>query len=269
MTNIFNIFAILFFIFTIQKDPRYNKRGIPSSWGIKQYIENNQENLIAEYEYKVDSLYDVYIFAEDLRKEPDYDSMELGRFYIPDYVYITTEEKFVEYEFKYLSKSKQKNFKSTDNTVKGVLFHELSHAYFHQTIMLLRMNDELISPEYGLVRIFPNPSLRYGAEFIEEGFCEYMVEELGEQPINNLEYIPKTIDDLMHKENITDIKYRYSVHFLRDFFNHIGIEKGLKIILQNRPPNYEEILNSSLYFRRIMLSYQEEDNIANISIINN
>lgn len=262
----FNIFLLLILIFATQKDPYYNKRGEPSSWGINQYIENNEQNLVAEYEYKIDSIYDVFIFAEDLRKEPDYDTSELGRFYIPDYIYITTEEKFVEYEFKKLSKFQQKNLKPTESTVKGVLFHELSHVYFYQTILIMKMNNISVSPEYGLLRMFPNPSSQFGSEFIEEGFCEYVVEKTGEQPIYKLPYQPETKDDLMDASHFVDIKYRYSVYFLRDFLDLMGFRKGLEIILKNRPPTYDEILKPELYFNRISPLYYERENVAEIGI---
>lgn len=251
MPNIFNIFIILFFITFIQKDPYYNVNKKPSTWGIENYVEKNYQNIINEYESKVDSIYDVYIFAQDLRTEPDYDSSELARFYVPDYIYVTTEEHFVEYEFKNLTKSHQRNFTKTDNTIKGVIFHELTHVYFHQTILLMKANGEDVSPEYGLIRYFLNPTLQFGAEFIEEGFCEYVTEKLGEQLIQKLVFIPKNKDDFVNKDNFVDIKYRYSVIFLRDFMDKNGIKNGLKILLKNKPPSYDEIINPELYFNRL------------------
>lgn len=252
MSNITNIFVFLFLLLLPQKhDPYYNKDRVPSSYGIEKFINENADNLIAEYEYKVDTIYDVYIYAE--KNSDEFDSLQLGLFYLPDYIYISTQEKYLEYEFKNLSKYQQRNIQSYQRTVKGVLFHELSHAYFYQTILLMKDDSLQVSPEFGWIRMFPNPSSRYSSEFIEEGFCEYIVEMTGEQPINEDVFIPQSKDDFLIKEYEIDIKYGYSVYFLRNFLNEHGIKEGLKIILSNRPPSFDEILKPELYFKRLKI----------------
>jgi len=80
----FNILFILLFLIPEQKDPMYNKQGKPSTYGINQYIKNNQESLIKEYEYRIDSLYDAYIYTENLSETSD--EKDLGEFYLPDYI---------------------------------------------------------------------------------------------------------------------------------------------------------------------------------------
>jgi len=75
----------------------YNKQGKPSSWGIATFIENNQNNIITEYELLVnDTIYDVYIFTDNLSEVND--GLSLGEFYIPDQIIITNQEKYIAYE---------------------------------------------------------------------------------------------------------------------------------------------------------------------------
>lgn len=235
------IFILLLFIF--QKDPLYNKEGRPSSWGINLFVKNNEQSLIKEYEYLVDSLYDIAIFTEDLGEDGD-----LGEFYIPDQIVITNREKFIDYEFKSLSKFKQRTVSYTERTVKAVIFHEITHAYFNQEIYL--MKDSVFS-EYMTLRMFPNPSTQFGAEFIEEGVCEYIVYYLNESAAIGDIFIPENIDDLLDPLNRVNITYVYSVLFLKDFLDKKGFQKGIEILISNKPPSYEEILNPELYFNRL------------------
>jgi hypothetical protein len=104
--NILSFILIILLNFQIQEDSRYfNNKHEPSSWGIKQFVDINQENIIKEYESKInDTLYDVYIYTEDLS---DYNE-ELGEFYVPDNIVITNQEKYIAYEFKDLTKFSQK-----------------------------------------------------------------------------------------------------------------------------------------------------------------
>jgi len=231
------------------KDPYYNRNGKPSTYGINAFIKLNHDNLIKEYEFLVDTIYDVYMYSENLSESSD--GKSLGEFYIPDQIVITNEEKYTEYEFKNLSKYQQKVFPYTTRTVKAVIFHELTHAYFYQNIYLLKQEGKEIASEYGMIRMFPNPSLRFGSTFIEEGICEYVVYMLKESaPLGQVE-IPTSIDDLTNKQNETNILYQYSVYFIKDFLDKNGLEKGIRILLQNRPPSYEEMLKPELFFNRI------------------
>jgi len=216
------------------------------------YISQNHDNLIAEYEYRIDTLYDVYLFSENLTKENG-ESGDLGNFYLPDYIIITNEEKYVEYEYKYLTKYQQKVFPHTARTVKGVIFHELTHAYFNQVLVTQKNSEVSTSPEYGTIRMFPNPSSRFGAEFIEEGVCEYVVYYLNEStPIDKDRLvIPTTVEELMNKDNRVNILYVYSVLFLQNFLDEKGIKEGIKILITNKPPSYDEILNPQKFFDRL------------------
>lgn len=249
MISIFNILLFLLLLLPTQKDPNYNKQGKPSTYGINTYIKNNQLDLIKEYEYRVDSLYDVYLFTDNLDETSDID--ELGEFYLPDNIVITNREKFVAYEFKDLSKFKQKTIAYNERTVKAVVFHELTHAYFNQVLIMMKNNNQFVSPEYGTFRIFPNPSTRFGPTFIEEGICEYMAYHLNESsPIKNLP-IPDNEIDLLSEANKVNNIYCYSVIFLQDFLDKYGIKRGMEMLIGNKPPTYYEILHPKLFFDRL------------------
>jgi hypothetical protein len=223
----------------------YNKQGKPSKWGINEYIEKNQENIIKEYEYLVDTIYDVFIFSENLSESGDPE--DLGNFYYPDYIIITNEENYVAYEFKDLSKFKQKTLNYTDRTVKSVIFHELTHVLVNQIYQTITNP----SPEYGMIRIYPLPRYQFGSTFIEEGICQYVIFHLNESPPPRNIPIPDNITDLIDPENKTNNVYYYSVIFLKDFLDKQGIKKGIEILISNKPPSYDEILNPSSYFNRL------------------
>lgn len=250
MNAIINILFILLFFFSSQKDPYYNKSGRPSTYGITLYVEKYQDNVIMEYRFKIDTVHYVEVLTDNLSELSD--ENDLGNYYpIDNLIVLTNEEKYIEYEYADLSKFKQKLTPYTDRTVKAVMFHELTHAYFYQTIAIMKMNDEYVSSEYGYVNIYPRSDLRFGSTFIEEGICEYVVYYLKESsPIENV-FIPKTKTDVVNSDNEIYVKYHYSVYFLKDFMDKHGIEKGIKILVSNRPPNYDEILNPELFFNRL------------------
>lgn len=248
MIHTFTILILLLFSLYPQKDPFYNKEGKPSSYGIYTYVKKNELDIIKEYEYRVDTLYDVFITTEDLSKTSNGD---LGEFYLPDYIIITNEEKYIAYEFKQLSKFKQKIVSYTERTVKAVIFHELTHAYFNQILFIMRNNNMYVSPEYGAFRIFPNPGSRFSSTFIEEGICEYMIYYLEESsPLKNIP-IPDNMTDLLDEGNKVNNLYCYSVIFLKDFLDKNGIRKGIEILIGNKPPTYEEILKPELFYNRL------------------
>ena len=88
---------LLFFPFNISGDYPL-KNGKPTSKGIEQYIEEMSDSIVVEYQNFVgDTLYDIWIYAEDLTSYAVLDSMELGWYY-PDEIYITTAEMFLAYE---------------------------------------------------------------------------------------------------------------------------------------------------------------------------
>jgi hypothetical protein len=245
-----SILLILILTIGFKQDDLYHK-GRPSSKGIEYFIRQNEEKLIGEYECKIDSIYDVYIEVDNLSEMYDYDTLELGRFYDPDYIILTNEERYVDYEFFNLSKYKQRNTAFTDRTVKAVLFHELTHALFNQTILKRKQRNEYVCSEYGSFRIFPQLELQFGSEFIEEGVCEYTVIKAKENVYHKNVFIPKTNEDVVNTDNRYLVMYQYSVDFLRPILDTMNLEQGIELLISNKPPNYQEILKPELYYKRL------------------
>jgi hypothetical protein len=250
MSNVINILFFLLFLIPTQKDLYYNKQGKPSTYGIEQYIKNDHGSLQKEYQYKIrDSIYEVYISTDNLGAISD--ENELGVFYIPDQIVITNEEKFIAYEFKDLTKFKQKTTLYNERTVKAVVFHELTHAYIYFVLITMQSSNTYISPEYKNFRIFPNPEYKFSVTFIEEGICEYAVHYLNEcTPLKNIP-IPDNEKDLLDQNNRINNLYYYSEIFLNDFLDKHGLKSGIRILLGNKPPTYREILKPELYYKRI------------------
>jgi len=243
---IFYKIVIIILILFSQKDPFFNKQGRPSTYGINKYIKDNEERLIREYQYHIDTLYDVNIYSDDLDLSSDGD---LGEFYIPDYIVITNREKFIGYEFKQLSKFKQRAMPYNERTIKAVVFHELTHAYFYKILVTMKNNNRYVSPEYSNFRMVPVSN--FNTTFIEEGICEYVIYYLNESnPLKDIP-IPENINELLNESNKVNNLYFYSVIFLQKFMDKCGIKKGIEILISNKPPTYEEILNPDLFYARI------------------
>jgi hypothetical protein len=252
MNLIFKVLIITIIFILPKGDLNYNKKGEPSSKGIYEFISKNQTQILNEYMYKVDTLYtDIYMEVIDFRDLYDYDTLELSRFYVPGAIMITSEEKFVAFEFKNLSKYAQKNFQPYQNTVKGVIFHELTHAYVYQIEIMMRYDTIPVSSDYITVKLLPTVASNFGVNFIEEGICEYTVILTGEKLPYKCIYIPKTKEDILNKENEVLIKYQYSVYFLKSFLDQNGLEEGIKILLRNSAPTYDEILEPTKFFNRL------------------
>jgi hypothetical protein len=236
-----------------QKDPAYyNKEGKPSSQGILKYIMQNEKNIISEYEYKVDSIYDVYIFTEDMEGD---DSLDMGHFYIPDQIAISMSERYSEYEFKNLSKSEQREASYyLEKTVNAVIFHELTHVYIRQTRILLAEDTTVsISSAYNDISSIMNPQIAYGASFIEEGICEYTVCHTGEDIFPKNPWKPRKEEDFLRSDLNYPIKYVYSIYFLKEFLDEYGLKRGIEILLINKPPAFKEILEPNLFFNRLII----------------
>ena len=226
---------------------------MPSSKGIESYIEKYELPLIKEYQSRVDSLYiDVYITASSLKEYDEGNLIELGQYEYPNSIIITNEEKFVAYELSHLSKFRRRTLPYNERTVKAAVFHELSHVYFAQ---LVRAVGREASHEYKTsISMFISSKsfeLSFGSEFIEEGVCEFIVNQLGETPTVKDTYIPENQEDLLNKENKYLVKYQYSNYFLKNFLDTIGLEKGIKMLVTNTPPMYNEILHPELFFTRL------------------
>jgi hypothetical protein len=256
------ILLSLFFLSPIKEKEYPYKNGIPTSRGIEYYVKLNEQKIVNEYQAFVkDTLYDYYISTDNLSLYMDYDSLESGRFYIPNEIIITNELKYTDYELALVPKWKRKSLVESNQFVKAVLIHELTHVYFFQVMDFMKIMNMEVAMEYNYgIRMYPNMELRFGSEFIEEGICEYMVQKMNESiPYQNI-YQPKTKEDIRQKYNYVDIKYKYSSWYVKEFMDltiqqYGDIKTGIMIILSNKPPTYEEILNPNLFFNRLQFEY--------------
>jgi hypothetical protein len=228
------------------------KAGIPSYKGIEIYLKQNINTIVDEYQKFVnDTLYDIYITSDDLSKYTDNNNLDALGFCFCEKgsseIIITNEEKYLSYEVSMLSKYKRRNIIESDAFVKGVIIHELTHLYFNQIIMKMRIDSMFVSPEYNNFSMVSRNS--FGSEFIEEGICTYVSVKMGECIIGK-NYIPESIDEITDKHNRFDIMYKYSSQYVKLFLNKNGITKGIELIIGIKPPTLEEILNTEKYWNK-------------------
>jgi hypothetical protein len=237
--------------------PLKNKK--PTTRGIDTYVKNNKYKIISEFEaYVKDSIFlDVNITTDNLSTYEKYDSLDLAYHitYVDgsDEIVIENQPKFLAYDIQDVTKFKKIFISTFNNFVKTTMIHELAHTYFLQITLELRYNNLDVYPEYNIknrIRMFPNIEEDFGAEFIEEGICQYIVNNM-KQMINISPFIPITLEDIVNKKNNFQIKYNYSQYYLKDFLDYMGLKKGMMILIQNKPPTYREILNPDLFFNRL------------------
>lgn len=214
------------------------------------YVADNSDRIISEFQKIVgDSLYDVNIYTDNISSLSYHDPGSLGVYYPPDEIIITNEEKFRAYELKDLSRYKRNELISSDNFVKGTMFHELMHYYFMQIIKEMQMHEQYVSPEYNNFSIVARLDHDIGARFIEEGICEYMSIKSHQAIFNENYYVPETTQDLFSKTKNQEIFYEYSVAYVRSFINYYGFKKAIQLIVASKPPTPEQILHPAEFFR--------------------
>lgn len=229
------------------------KKGIPTSKGIEQYIEDKSESIKAEYQSFIgDTLHDVWIYAEDLSDYVQNDSLDLGWYY-PNEIFITTSEMFLAYELADLTPRQKINSAGHNKFVKSAIIHELTHKYLHQIRLEMQSIDSLpVHKAYHHRLWILNAQESFGRSFIEEGLCEYITEMMGEILPPRRVKLPKTIEDLLDSRNNYELKYKYSTLCLKPFLDTMQFKEAAKILLYNPPPIYKEILEPDLYFDRLV-----------------
>jgi len=244
---------ILLMLVPLQEKPDYPlKNGRPTTKGIDRYVEENAERLLGEFqEFIGDTLYNANIYTEDLSKNTDLNPLELGNYY-PNEIFINNAEIFMAYELAALSRSQRDTIKSANLFVKAAVFHELMHHYIYQLgIEMLRTDSIQVDRAYqSFFRIYSDRG-DPGPRFIEEGICEYATLKMKEIITRRRPYIPKKASDLSQAENAYNIFYKYSAYCLTEFLDTTGLKQGMKILLHNRPPSTEEILDPDLFFARL------------------
>jgi len=264
MVNIFFKSLILLSLLWLSQQKLQYKDGRPTSIGIDKYIKENQNQFINEFKLLVkDSIYnDIFFDTKNFRKTTDpelYDPQVLA--YNESYnnysceIVVNNEEKFRGFEYK--NNKNKKYFSQNDYFLKPVVFHEIMHYYFNQCILELKFDSIPVNQFYSnSIFIFPNVELQFGAKFIEEGICEYLIQSQKEVPELKEYFTPTDRNDLTNKELRYDILYDYASQYLKDFMDYQTLKFGrikypIMILLKNKPPTYEEILTPNLYFDRL------------------
>jgi hypothetical protein len=244
---------IFLLLVPLQDRPDYPlKNGRPTSRGIDLYVEENSDRLIRELQDFIgDTLYNANIYTEDLSTTDDKDPLELGNYY-PNEIFITNAEVFVAYELESLSRIRRDTIMISNLFVKTAVFHELMHHYIYQvSIEMLRIDQIGVDRAYQtFFRIYTNRD-DPGSRFIEEGICEYVTLKMKARIGPKRPRIPKTMKELTREENEYNVFYRYSTYCLADFMDTQGLKRGIMILLHNRPPSMEEMLDMDLYFARL------------------
>jgi len=230
------------------------KDGKPTSKGIQKYVEDKGEELVMEYqEFIEDTLFNVWIYADVDVHNRITDSLELGRFY-PHEISISTQEGFIAYELADLSKYQRSKYDESNRFVKSTVFHELTHEYVHQISLEMQYIDKVnVDRTYQTYVWIMRSQESFGSIFIEEGICENITERMGEIIAPKRPFIPKSVEDLTDKENKYLIKYKYASYFVDPFLDTAGIKKGIKTLLHNPPPTFDEILNPDLFYGRLVV----------------
>ncbi|MBN2481833.1 MAG: hypothetical protein JXB19_08845 [Bacteroidales bacterium] len=225
---------------------RFYDRGQPTAKGIERFVLVNEHQLAQEYmNFIRDTLYYYYMWVDDLSEYTEYDTLELGRYYFPGDIIITNEQKYIDYAVDSLS-AFRRSFTISNQFVKGCVFHELTHIWFQQ---ILREMDYNASPEHNNFRIYHPRDRDYGADFIEEGICEYVAHKAGE-----IIYPKKIYPNFDNNWDLYEIKYQYAEYYVRQILDRYdNIKAGIKMILRTPPPTREEIRNPALYYQRVLL----------------
>lgn len=256
------IFFLLFTHFSPQQKQRLEyKNGVPTTLGIDRYVNSiqNQKDFINEYQKLIkDSLYnDIFFHTETPPKEKKrpplaYNLISLS--YSCEIV-VNNQENYKAFTYDTL---KANQFTQEDNFLKATIFHEISHYYFYQCMLEMEKIQHVEVNQYYTyyISMFPNRELQYGSKFIEEGLCEYIVQKWKLCP-EFIEYlIPQRKSDFEDSSLDFDLQYVYASKYLKDFLDlttkqYGSLKEGIKIILSNNPPNYNEILHPELYFNRL------------------
>lgn len=240
------LLPLLFSQLLPQTEFRFYERGKPTAEGIKRFIKVNEDQLVQEYmKFIQDTLYyyDIWVDELPVNDEKDYGEFELGRYYFPGDIIISNEQKYIDYAVDSLSFFK-KNFTISNKFVKGCVFHELTHIWLQQ--ILNEMKHE-VSPEHSNFRIYYRLERDYGADFIEEGICEYIAHKAGE-----IIYPNKYVPDLENNWDTYEIKYQYAEYYVRQILDRYdNIKEGIKMIFRTPPPNKDEIRNPEIYYKRV------------------
>lgn len=244
------LLILILILFLPQQQDEY-KWGIPTSKGIDNYVERNQYDFITEYQNHIgDTLYfEPFISTDDLSDYVGLNESTAGFFERPDNIIINNKPVYIDYEVRRLTDYQKASYRGNNMFVKGVVMHELTHAYIYQIIMIAEYDKKLAYEWRQGLRMIPMDN--YYTSFLEEGICEAVVIDMQEM-IGYRDKVGISKSDLSnHNRNNYEVKYRYSQQFVRPVIQEYGLKTAIYLMVSNKPPNNEEILKPDLYYQRL------------------
>ena len=241
---------ILFLLLVlIQQDLEY-KWGVPTSKGIDKYIQANEYQFVRDYqEFIDDTLYfEPFISTDDLT---DYVGIgdASGFFERPDNIVIDNRTRYVDYELRRWSEARRNRYRGNNMFVRGVVMHELTHAYIYQIVMRAEYDKKLAYEWRQGLRMIPVDN--WYADFMEEGLCEAVAVMMDE-------IIPYPDDLSISKQDLSprnrktyEVKYMYSSKFVQPLIDDYGLKAAIYLVVTNKPPSSEEILRPESYYQRL------------------
>jgi len=244
------ILLSLISLLSFSQDDLY-KWGRPTSKGVDAYVERNWLVFIEDYqEFVNDTLFfEPFISTDDLSDYVNYTRGDMGYYERPDNIIISNEPRYIDYELSRLSDYEKNRYREATQFVRGVVMHELTHCYIYQIMMMAQYDKKLEYEWRQGLRIIPVDS--YGTDFLEEGVCEYVV-ELMDEMICGTERIVISRNDLsIANRNQQRVKYAYSRQFVKPVVEEYGLKAAIYLMITNKPPSDEEILDPDLYYDRL------------------
>lgn len=237
------VFSSLFA--TAQKYPLGKDRKTTKE-GIEQYVLDNDSIINKKFneKFKINSKPNNY-YVDDisLYNAKDSKGIYLGKGGGGEIV-IDSENPFQNYSVFFLSKSVKNNFIYNDDFVKGVMIHEKAHGYIEQK------RSELKNKNISTFFREKDSTFEFRSSFIEEGIAQYCALKFGEIISPEEYFLPKNAKKLIKNES-WEIEYKYSMYFVKDFLDLVGLEFGIEIFLTNAPPTIEEIINPKIFYGRL------------------
>ena len=251
--------VILLLLVLPQEDPY--KWGRPTSKGVDKYVERNWLVFIEDYQKHVgDTLfYEPYVTSDDLSKYYNYTKGESGWFEPPDLITVDNQTRYIDYELSRLSEFRKSQYREANLFVRGVVMHELTHAYIHQIMKVVEYSDTMrLHRDFATgLRIVPQDN--YFTEFIEEGICEWVSADMQEIiPYDELVLI-KNHHLSPDKRNSYEVKYRYARQFVSVLIKTYGLRPAIVLIVSNPAPTREEILCPQNYYDRLSIYLHERN----------
>lgn len=247
------IIVLIFIIFTAEKC--IDEYHYITSEGIERFVEDSAMVYIDQFEAFVGDTFinDIFIYTDDLTDYVGYDGKESGMFFYPNEIIINTiPSRFVAYRLADLSQYQRDRYLTVNMFVKATMLHEITHAFFIETIHIMQFERKHVEYSYRNFRIISIREDDLGARFIEEGVCEYMVQKMNESAPPIEVYRPTWKSDITAKENNYKVFYEYSAYYLKEFLDNHTLREGIEILVRNKPPTQEEILKPELFFQRLM-----------------